>query len=56
MRNMLRIVMAAALVAAVSPSVMATVVPPVPDGGATALLVAIGAGGLLAADKFLRKK
>jgi hypothetical protein len=55
MRNVLRIVMAAALVAAVSPSVLAFAAP-VPDGGATALLVALGAGGILAADKFLRRK
>lgn len=55
MRNVLRIVMALALVAAISPSAMA-LVQPVPDGGATALLVAIGAGGILAVDKFIRRK
>ena len=46
-----------AFAAAASPVVLAFDAPVnVPDGGATALLVAMGAAGLVAANKGLRKK
>ena len=56
MKTVLRISFVVASLAAISQATFAAPPPPLPDGGASAVLVAIGAAGLVAARGIFRKK
>jgi hypothetical protein len=57
MKTILRLAMVAAFIAAASPKVFAESPPlNLPDGGSSAILVAMGAAGLVAARRMFGKK